>query len=317
MRYHLLLGIISLAMIYVTLTSLAPVQTAMQTPSFVVARDNPVVPSIDTFIEPIQTTETVKTPNGLDILLEQITNFQDTRQDVIVEIPADNETMFFFEVSIAPNATWGYGKIGDFVVVPQDDSFVTSSTSHYSNGDELVIVTEGNTSEMFIYSGGKGIPALMIANTDTKWDYDASNDIVKIEANNGPISTVILFWDGAPQDISFIEDTRREENLRYNMIDLKNHIVSLRSDLELEDENIVKLQEQLSKDNENLESARLDKLDLENYNAELKTSIIEGEDLLVGNVLLSPIQAAVGTILTLILALLLADVLFFKTRRKS
>ena len=72
MRYHILLGIISLAMIYVTLTSLAPIQIATQSFSFVAAQDNPVVPAVDTFIEPIQKMETVKTPNGLDITLEQL-----------------------------------------------------------------------------------------------------------------------------------------------------------------------------------------------------------------------------------------------------
>ena len=314
MRYYVLLAVICVAMVYVTVLSFNSESRGNLVANFVASEENPVVPVSDAFVEPIQTRETVKTPNGLELTVEKITNFRDVRQSIIVETSTDDR-IFYFNVSIAPNTTWSFGKLNTFLIVPQNDAVVTRTTSYYPEGDELVVALDGNTKELFVFVGEKGAPKLVITNTDTSWSYDRDRTMIRITASDTNVSTVIMFWavDGA---ISFIEDTRRKESLRYSIGELNNHILQLRSDLTRERENAGNLSKQLEKDNEQLEKARLENLQSEKFADDLKVSIEKGENLITAGVLLSPLQTAVGIVLILILLVLAADAFLFKPRRR-
>ena len=316
MRYHILLAIICFAMIYVTVLSINIPSTAIIGSSFVAAKENPIIPTTEIFVEPVQAKEILKTPNGLDLTIETITNFREEQQDIIVETSTDDKT-FYFNVSISPNATWSFAKLGNFLIIPQKDAVVASTSSYYAEGDELVVVLDGNTKELFIHVGEKGAPRLVITDTDTIWSYDIRNQMIKVTANNGNVSTVIMFWTGFGNDISFIEDTRRKENLRYDMVILNEHIVQLQSDIEIEKGNVAKLREELSESNERLEKARFEKIQTEEFSGNLKLSIEKGENLITASVLLSPLQAAIGIVITLILLVLLVNTFLFKQRRKE
>ncbi len=314
MRYYFLLAIICVAMIYVTVASFSD-NVVFFNDNFVSAEENPIAVPSDAFIEPAQVREVLKTPNGLDLTVEKITNFRDVRQDVIVETSTDDR-IFYFNVSIAPNVTWSFGKVGTFLIVPQNDAVVTSTTSYYPEGDELVVVLDGNTKELFVFIGEKDAPKLVITNTDTSWSYDRDRTMVRITASDTNVSTVIMFWAGNGAT-SFIEDTRRKENLRYSIAELNQHIVQLRSDLAREQANVLNLSVRLENDNAQLEKARLGKLQAEKFSEELKVSVEKGENLITTSVLLSPVQTAVGIVLVLILLVLAADIFLFKPRRRE
>lgn len=316
MRYYILLAIMCLAMIYVTVNSFGSASNASVDSAFTAAKENPVVPAADIFIEPAQSREVLKTPNGLDLTIEKITNFRDEKQDVIIETSLDDKT-FYFDVAIAPNMTWGYGRVANFLIVPQKDAVVTSATSYYAEGDELVVVLDGNTTELYMYVGQKGSPKLVITNTDTFWSYDIRSNFVRITASSGNVSTVIMFWTDLDREVSFIEDSRKKENLRYSIISLNEHIVQLQSDLEREGANVANLSKELDKSNEELEKARLEKLQTEKFATDLKLSIEKGENLVTTSVLLSPLQSAVGIVIILILIVLAADAFLFKPRRRQ
>src|SRR3989344_7488641 len=112
MRYHILLAIICLSMLYVTVNSFSVYEDMgfSKNNAFISAKENPTVLPVDAFVEPAQTREVLGTPNGLDLSLEKIKNFKEEKQNVIVETSVD-ERIFYFNVSISPNATWGYGKV--------------------------------------------------------------------------------------------------------------------------------------------------------------------------------------------------------------
>ncbi len=315
MRYHILLALICLSMVYVTIPSFVAAGNNSSGSAFFAAEENPVIEITDVFIEPAQTREFLKTPNGLDLIVEKITNFRDVPQNIIVQTSTDDKT-FYFNVTISPNITWSFGKLGNFLIIPQNDAVVTSATSYYAEGDELVIVLEGDTEELFIHVGEKGAPRLVITNTDTFWSYDIRNNMVKIMSNNNNVSTVIMFWAGSDAAVSFIEDTRKKENLRHSIVELNDHILQLQSDLATEEENVAKLRSDLSKSNEEIEKARLEKLQEEKFAGELKVSIEKGENLISASVVMSPVQAAVGIVVVLILIVLTADALLFKPRKR-
>ncbi len=314
MRYYILLAAICIAMVYVTAVNMPG--TGSETSFFAAAKENPIVPVADAYIEPTQDRATAKTPNGLDMITEKIKNFREEKQDIIIKAQAQDGAEFYFDVTISPNMTWGYGKVGNFIVVPQKDAFVTQATSYYSNGDELVIILDGNTSEVYTYVGSKGSPTLVITDKDTFWEYDIRNGLVKIRSSDTNVSTIIMFWGGNVRGTSFIEDTRKEENMRYGMVELSDHITELQADLENERSNLANLSASLDSANAELEKARLNKIQTEKAVDELRQSVEKGDDIITTSVLLSPVQTAVGVVITLILLVLAADALLFRPRKK-
>ncbi len=316
MKNYVLLAIIFLSVLYVAVNSFSQSAGSLQA-DFVAATENPITPHDDVFVEPAQESGVVKTPNGLTLKSEQITNFRNETKHIIIETSTDDGRTFYFNVSISPNTTLSYANLNGFLIVPQKDAIVTNRTSFYSGSDELAVILDGNTTEVYIYVDKKGPPSLMVTKGDAFWKYDKNTDIVVVTSNDGNISQVIMFWTASFEEVVFIEDTRRKENLAYGLVELDESILQLQSDVETEKANVEILKDDLRKSNEELDKSRLDILEKEKTVDNIRKGIKDGENLITANVVVSPLQTAVGVVIVLILLVLAADTFLFRPRRGS
>ena len=262
------------------------------------------------FVEPVQKYRDYTAQNGMKVSVAGIKNYMPYEVETIVKIPVDSKS-FFFNVSIQPNMTWEYARIGSIIVVPGSAAVIDdNATSYYPTGEELVIVmAQSAAGKLYIYTP-YGMPVLVITNTNVNWRYD--NDIIRIESAGDSINKTIIFWPRIPDETTFFFDAVRAENLASGLPKLNSHLEKLGTAFASANKTRNELKANISSLSSEIETMRREKLSLESRGTALKEDVESAENAITSSVIISPSHVVIGIIAALILIALLADAVFFR-----
>ena len=269
-----------------------------------------------------------KTKTGLDMGIGLIYNRIDNKKDrnITVTIPNGNETIIF-NITMKEDDVWCFCKIKDLLIVPAAPNLMVDpfNTSYYEMGNQLRIglIGEAEKKNLIIYA--KERPSRVVADVNTKWNYDYKTKKLEILLPSFSNHTIIIDWTYYPfRDVLFVEDTTRVEELNNKIMKLEennNNIDIILSNLTAELNNLkneaVKINLTLNETESETEKINNEISIIENNITDLNETNARLENKIAEKVIITPLQLILIIIIFLIPTSYIIFFWFVKSKKVS